>query len=114
MSSCIFCRIAVGEVPAKVAYEDDQVLAFHDLDPKAPVHLLIIPKTHVANVAAVGPEHAPALGQIMVVARRLAEEQGVAQSGYRLVVNTHGDAGQSVDHLHVHLLGGRRLGWPPG
>jgi histidine triad (HIT) family protein len=114
MSSCIFCRIAAGEIPAQVAYEDDLLMAFHDLDPKAPVHLLIIPKAHVANVAAVGPEHTPVLGQMLVVARRLAEEQGVAQSGYRLVINTHADAGQSVDHLHVHLLGGRRLGWPPG
>jgi histidine triad (HIT) family protein len=101
-------------VPANVAYEDELVIAFHDLDPKAPVHLLIIPKVHVTNVAAVTEEHAATLGQALLVARRLAEETGVAGSGYRLVINTHADAGQSVDHLHVHLLGGRRLGWPPG
>jgi histidine triad (HIT) family protein len=112
--ACIFCKIAAGEVPAKVAYEDELVMAFHDLDPKAPVHMLIIPKAHVTNVAAVTAEHAAMLGRALVVARRLAEEAGVAASGYRLVVNTHADAGQSVDHLHVHLLGGRRLGWPPG
>jgi histidine triad (HIT) family protein len=111
---CLFCRIAAGEVPARVAYEDEFVMAFHDRDPKAPVHLLIIPKTHVANVAAVADEHAGVLGRALVVARQLAEEAGIAESGYRLVVNTHADAGQSVDHLHFHLLGGRRLGWPPG
>jgi histidine triad (HIT) family protein len=112
--SCIFCRIAAKEVPANVAYEDDRVMAFHDQAPRAPVHLLIIPKAHVANLAEAGPEHAAVLGQALLVARRLAEEAGVAESGFRLVINANADAGQSVDHLHIHLLGGRRLGWPPG
>jgi histidine triad (HIT) family protein len=112
--SCVFCRIAQGDIPAKVAYQDDQVIAFHDLDPKAPVHVLIIPKAHVANLAAAEREHGATLGHALVIARQLAEELGVAQSGYRVVINTNPDAGQSVDHLHIHLLGGRRLGWPPG
>jgi histidine triad (HIT) family protein len=112
--ACIFCRIAAGEVPANFVYQDEQVVAFHDLDPKAPVHLLIIPRTHLPNLAAVTVEDEPVLGRLLRVARQLAEEQGVAESGFRTVINANADAGQSVDHLHVHLMGGRRLGWPPG
>jgi histidine triad (HIT) family protein len=112
--SCIFCRIIAGEVPAKVLHEDEWVSAFHDTNPQAPVHALIIPKTHIAGMAEAGGEHGALLGHLLLVARRLAVELGVSESGFRLVINTHADAGQSVDHLHVHLLGGRRLGWPPG
>jgi histidine triad (HIT) family protein len=111
---CLFCRIAAGEVPARIAHEDELVVAFHDVSPKAPTHILLIPRTHIASVSELGEEHAELLGRLMVVAGRLAREAGVADGGYRLVTNVGRDAGQSVPHLHFHLLGGRRLSWPPG
>jgi len=113
MSDCIFCRIARGEAPANILYQDDDVTAFRDLHPQAPVHILIVPNRHIAGVAQVAPEDAALLGKLLVVARRLAEQEGIV-NGYRLVVNNGLQAGQSVFHLHVHLLGGRQLGWPPG
>lgn len=113
MANCIFCKIASGEVPARVAYQDDQAVAFHDLSPQAPTHLLIIPREHVANLAASAGQES-LLGHLMGVARQVAEQLGVVESGYRVVANVGPDAGQSVDHLHVHLLAGRELGWPPG
>jgi histidine triad (HIT) family protein len=114
LSTCLFCRIARGEIPAKVAYQDDDVVAFHDIDPKAPVHVLIIPREHIASINELDAAHVPAIGKLYVVARDLARELGVAEGGYRLVINTGADAGQSVAHIHLHLLGGRHLKWPPG
>src|SRR5262245_30284726 len=114
MSNCIFCRIANREVPSKIVFEDDRAAAFHDLEPKAPVHVLIVPRKHLANLAAAGPEDEALLGHLLRVASQLAEELGVAGSGYRVVLNVGPNAGQTVDHLHVHLLGGRGLSWPPG
>ena len=113
MSDCIFCRIARGESPANILYQDEDVTAFRDLHPQAPVHILIVPNRHVAGVAQVEPEDAALLGKLFVIARRLAEQENIV-NGYRLVVNNGPRAGQSVFHLHLHLLGGRRLGWPPG
>jgi len=113
MSDCIFCRIVRDEIPARIVYQDEDVTAFHDLNPCAPVHILIIPNRHVAGVAQVEPKNAPVLGKLFVIARRLAEQENIVD-GYRLVVNNGPGAGQSVFHLHVHLLGGRSLGWPPG
>lgn len=113
MSDCIFCRIARGESPANILYQDEDVTAFHDLHPQSPVHILIVPNRHIAGVAQVEPEDAALLGKLFVVARQLAEREKIV-NGYRLVVNNGLQAGQSVFHLHVHLLGGRRLGWPPG
>ena len=112
--SCIFCRIGRGEIPATIVYEDDTTLAFRDLDPKAPVHVLVIPREHIASVTDVTAAHAAALGRLFIAARTVAEQEGLAHSGYRLVVNAGSDAGQSVDHIHMHVLGGRRLSWPPG
>ena len=112
--SCIFCRIIAGSIPAKLAHEDDQTLAFHDVDPRAPVHVLIVPRAHIAAVDRLGEADAELMGRLMLAARKLARELGVADSGYRLVVNNGADAGQSVDHIHMHLLGGRPLKWPPG
>lgn len=114
MESCLFCRIAKGAIPARIAYEDDNILAFHDIDARAPVHVLIIPRMHIATVNEIEAAHAPALGGLYVAARRIAQDLGVADSGYRLVMNNGGDAGQTVDHIHLHLLGGRPLKWPPG
>lgn len=112
--SCIFCRIAAGSIPAKIAHEDDHVLAFHDIDPRAPVHVLIIPREHIASVNQLDDGNAAVVGNLFVAARKLAGELGVANSGYRLVMNTGQDAGQSVDHIHLHLMGGRPMKWPPG
>jgi histidine triad (HIT) family protein len=114
MADCIFCRIAAGEVPARIAYQDDRAVAFHDRSPQAPLHLLIIPRHHIPNLAAVGEGDEPLLGHLLNVARQLAEGLGVAGSGYRVVVNVGPDAGQSVDHMHVHLLARRVMAWPPG
>lgn len=112
--SCIFCRIAAGSIPAKIAYEDDAVFAFHDIDPRAPVHVLVIPRQHVASINDLAATHGELVGKLALTAKRLAHELGVSESGYRLVMNCGPDAGQSVDHIHLHLLGGRPLKWPPG
>ena len=109
MSHCVFCQIAAGQIPAKILYQDDQVTAFHDAHPIAPVHVLIVPNRHIESVNQVNPADEPVLGHLIQVARQLAPELGVQHSGYRLVVNTGPDAGQSVFHLHLHLIGGRSL-----
>ena len=113
MNDCIFCRIVRGEAPAHIVYQDEDVTAFHDLNSWAPVHILIVPNRHIVGVAQVEPEDAAVLGKLFVVARQLAEQRDIV-GGYRLVVNNGPRAGQSIFHLHVHLLGGRPLGWPPG
>ncbi len=102
---CIFCKIAAGEIPSRKVYEDDDILAFHDIQPAAPVHFLMIPKDHVASLAETGPEHAPVLGRIMSLAGRLAREQG-SPDGFRVIVNTGRVGRQDVYHLHVHIIGG--------
>jgi len=109
-ADCIFCKIIAGEIPSKQVYKDDAVTAFHDINPVAPVHVLIVPNEHIASVAAVEAEHEATLGHMFTVARQIAEQLGVAESGFRLVVNTGRDGGQDVFHLHMHLLGGKRLG----
>jgi histidine triad (HIT) family protein len=114
MSDCLFCRIINQEIPAGVIYEDEQVVAFRDIRPQAPVHVLIIPRRHVANLEQAQAADAALIGQIALVAAELARREGVAASGYRLVANVGPDAGESVPHLHFHLLGGRALAWPPG
>ena len=105
--NCLFCKIAAGQIPARKAYEDDAVLAFHDIHPWAPVHILLIPKQHIATLADVGPEHQELLGRMMVLAPRLMRELGVT-NGFRTVVNTGADGGQEVYHLHMHAIGGPR------
>lgn len=114
MSDCIFCRIAAGEIPAKKVFEDDGYVAFHDLNPQAPVHLLVIPKRHVGGLDALGPGDRDLAGGLLTVARQLAHELGLAERGWRVVLNAGPDAGQTVFHIHLHLLGGRVFGWPPG
>ena len=105
MSDCIFCRIAAGEIPAKKLYEDEHVLAFHDINPVAPVHFLVIPKLHVPSMAELGPEHVEVMGRVMTTAARLARENGCAE-GFRTIINTGRVGRQEVYHLHVHVLGG--------
>ena len=111
---CIFCKIAAGDIPASVVHSSERLVAFRDVDPKAPVHVLVIPREHVASLDAADARHRALLGEILLLARRLAREEGIAEGGYRTVINTGADGGQSVHHLHLHLLGGRALGWPPG
>ena len=113
-ADCLFCRIAAGEIPAKLVREDENVVAFRDIDPKAPTHVVVIPRRHIASVNDLEPGDAALLGEIFLAAKEIAREEGIAASGYRLVVNTGRDGGQSVDHIHLHLLGGRRHSWPPG
>ena len=114
MSDCLFCSIVEGKVKAKLVYQDDSIVAFKDIAPKAPVHILIIPRKHLVSVSDIAEADRVLIGQIFQVTARLAREQGVADSGYRVVVNSGADAGQSVFHLHYHLLGGRQMTWPPG
>lgn len=113
MEDCLFCRIVSGGIPSKKAYEDDKALAFYDIDPKAPVHVLIVPKKHIASLNAAGEEDFELVAYLLKIARQLAKELKL-DNGFRLVVNTGREGGQTVDHLHVHLLGGRFMGWPPG
>ena len=112
--NCIFCRIAAGEIDSDIIYEDDRVVAFRDLNPQAPVHVLIIPREHIASLDATSAMDADLLGHCALVAAELARTERIAESGYRLLLNVGRDGGQSVDHLHLHLLGGRRMQWPPG
>lgn len=107
---CLFCKIAAHTVPGDIAFEDDTLIAFKDIHPKAPVHLLIIPKKHVASLAEVTPEDETLVGALLYRAKLLAEEQGIAQAGYKIVINTRDNGGAFVDHLHVHLLGGEKVG----
>lgn len=114
MDECIFCRIIAGQIPARRVHEDEECIAFEDLNPQAPHHVLIIPRKHIANLSALAPEDDRTVGAMHRVAAGLAQSLGMAQGGFRVVTNTGADAGQTVYHLHFHLLGGRHLGWPPG
>ena len=112
--NCLFCKIAAGSVPANIAYQDENYVAFHDINPQAPTHILIIPRTHVPTLNDLTVEHKQMIGGMFVVAARLAKEAGIDQAGWRVVFNCNHGAGQSVYHVHLHLLGGRPLHWPPG
>lgn len=111
---CPFCRIASGEIPAEVVLETPDVVAFRDINPQAPVHILIIPREHIPSVSRMEEGQAEVMGRLFLAARNLAREEGVEESGYRMVVNAGSGAGQTVFHIHMHLLGGREMGWPPG
>jgi histidine triad (HIT) family protein len=114
MSSCLFCRIISGEIPSKKLYEDDHLIAFADIAPQAPFHALIVPRQHVATLNDLGPQHDRIVGEMVGRAAALAKEHGYAESGYRTVFNCNADAGQAVFHIHLHVLAGRKLSWPPG
>lgn len=111
---CLFCKIAGKEIPSKVVFEDDDLFAFHDINPGAPTHILVIPKLHVAAMTDAAPEHEALFGKLMLAGARAAKIAGIDESGYRLVINTGANAGQSVFHVHLHVLGGRAMAWPPG
>lgn len=112
--NCLFCKIVSGDIPAAKVYEDDVCIAFNDITPQAPTHILIIPKEHVDSLDKVGEDHKDSLGHIMLTAGEIAREKGFSEDGYRVVINTNGDGGQTVFHLHVHLLAGRPFIFPPG
>ena len=112
MSDCLFCKIAAKEIPAALLHEDDQCVVFEDVNPKAPVHVLVIPRVHLRSLNE--SEDEALLGHLLAVGTRAAKEKGIDTTGFRAVINTNADAGQTVFHLHLHILGGRSMGWPPG
>lgn len=111
---CVFCRIIGKEIPAKIVFEDKDALAFEDTNPQAPVHILLVPKQHIERVSDLNDGDAGLIGKLVIAAKHIAKEKGVQESGYRIVMNCNEGAGQTVFHLHIHLLGGRLFGWPPG
>lgn len=114
MSDCLFCKMVAGEIQPDVVFEDDEVLAFRDVNPQAPVHVLVIPRSHIATTNDLDADNAHLLGKLYLAAKKIAADEGIAESGYRTVINCNAGAGQSVYHIHLHLLGGRPMGWPPG
>ncbi len=114
MTDCLFCRMVAGEISPDTVYEDDALLAFRDINPQAPVHILVIPRRHIATLNDLGEEDAALIGSLVTTAARLAKQEGIAETGYRTVLNCNADAGQEVFHIHLHLLGGRPMQWPPG
>lgn len=114
LMNCLFCKIAQGAIPASVVFEDDEIMAFRDLNPQAPKHLLIIPKQHIATLNDASDEHQALLGKMILGAKKIAQTEGISDAGYRLVFNINPDGGQTVFHIHLHLLGGRHMTWPPG
>lgn len=111
---CLFCEIVAGRIPARVVYQDDEIVAFHDITPQAPSHALIIPRKHITSILDLTPADDALIGSLVRKARDLAQQAGVAENGFRLIFNCGEDAGYSVYHIHLHLIGGRKLGWPPG
>lgn len=112
--NCLFCKIAQGEIPATVVFEDEEIMAFHDQNPQAPKHILLIPKHHIASLNESSEEHQSLLGKLIFGAKKIAQAEGISDAGYRLVLNTNPHGGQTVYHIHLHLLGGRPMTWPPG
>ena len=114
MSECLFCQIATRQIPAKIVYEDATLVAFDDINPQAPMHVLVIPKTHIATINDLTPEHDALAGAMVRCGAALAKQRGYAERGFRTIFNANREAGQTVFHIHLHVLGGRPLGWPPG
>ncbi len=112
--NCLFCKIAAGEIPSTEVYSDEHIVAFRDISPAAPQHILLIPRKHIQSVAALTEQDSELMGRLLLTAKQVAIDLGVAQSGYRCVLNTGDDGGQTVHHLHLHLLAGRQMSWPPG
>ncbi|MGB5628662.1 MAG: histidine triad nucleotide-binding protein [Woeseiaceae bacterium] len=113
-NDCLFCRILAGEIPADLVYESDTAVAFRDINPQAPTHVLVIPRKHIATINEIGHEDQELIGSLYTAAREIAAGEGIAEEGYRAVMNCNEGAGQSVFHIHLHVLGGRSLAWPPG
>lgn len=114
METCLFCKMVAGEIQPDKVYEDDHVLAFRDINPQAPTHILVVPKLHIATLNDLDEAHAELMGRLYLAARQLAQQEGIAEQGYRTLINCNEHGGQTVFHLHLHLLGGRHMTWPPG
>ena len=114
MADCLFCKIIDGEIPGDIVYENDSVLAFNDINPIAPVHILVIPKEHIATLNDLEEKHTQTMGELFLAAKQIASEKGISESGYRTVFNCNKDAQQTVFHIHLHLIAGRPMTWPPG
>jgi histidine triad (HIT) family protein len=114
MSNCLFCKIIKKEIPSKIVFENEEILAFEDINPQAPVHILVIPKTHISTTNDLSAEHNTLMGRVLLQASQLAKEKSLDENGYRLVFNCNKHGGQAVYHIHLHLLGGRQMAWPPG
>lgn len=114
MTDCLFCKIVAGDIPADIVYRDDELVAFRDIDPKAPTHVLIIPRRHIATLNELTPDDAALVGRMYLAAQRIAYDEGIAEAGYRTLFNCNRAGGQAVYHIHLHLLGGRQMLWPPG
>ncbi|MBA2651780.1 MAG: histidine triad nucleotide-binding protein [Tatlockia sp.] len=111
---CLFCKIAQGEIPSKVAFEDPDMIVIHDIRPQAPIHMLVLPKKHIATINDIDSENEQLLGRMIVTAKKMAKAEKIAEEGYRLVFNVNSGGGQDVYHIHLHILGGRQMTWPPG
>ena len=111
---CLFCKIAEKEIPSSIVYEDEKVVAFNDINPQAPVHVIVIPRKHIEKISDITVDDVDIIGRLVFVSKDIAKEKGISDSGYRLVFNCNKDAGQAVFHIHLHLLGGRKFSWPPG
>ncbi len=114
MTDCIFCKMVAGEIKPDTVYEDEEVIAFRDINPQAPMHVLVVPKEHISTINDLDEAHAPLVGKLYLVARQVARQEGMAERGYRTVMNCNEEAGQSVFHIHLHVLAGRDMRWPPG
>jgi len=114
MTDCLFCKMANGEIEPDLVYEDDEVIAFRDINPQAPTHVLVVPREHIATLNDLQPRHAELVGRMFLAAKEVARKEGIDQRGYRTVINCNREAGQSVFHVHLHVLGGRAMAWPPG
>jgi histidine triad (HIT) family protein len=114
MDNCLFCKFVSGEIKPDVVYEDEEVLAFRDVNPQAPTHILVIPKRHISTLNELESGDAELIGKLYLAAQKVAEDEGIAEPGYRTLINCNADGGQAVFHIHLHLLGGRPMGWPPG
>jgi histidine triad (HIT) family protein len=114
MSDCLFCKMVSGEIQPDTIYEDDEVLGFRDLNPQAPTHVLVVPKTHISTINDLEDNHSALVGRLFLAAKKIAADEGIADDGYRTVMNCNAGAGQTVFHIHLHVLGGRPMGWPPG
>lgn len=114
MSDCLFCKMISGEIPPDTVYEDDEVLGFRDINPQAPTHVLVVPKTHISTINDLQDKHVDLVGKLFLAAKKIAADEGIADDGFRTVMNCNAGAGQTVFHIHLHVLGGRPMEWPPG
>ena len=114
MNDCLFCKMIAGEIPCNIVYENESVFAFRDIDPKAPTHILLIPRKHIRSINELGESDQTLAGELLLIAKKIAKDEGIDESGFRTIFNTNSDGGQTVFHMHMHILGDRKMAWPPG